>query len=99
MTETCDYRYVATISLTARSRCCAVAHDIAEGLVARHFGIAPAPAHASFRIEPDQPLGAFGDAFHDIGAGVEIVAAGIAEHDHGGLWRHRRHEVFFEIDE
>jgi hypothetical protein len=36
--------------------------DGAEGRIARHFGIAPAPGHAALRIEPHQPLRSLGDA-------------------------------------
>src|SRR4051812_6610905 len=34
----------------------ALAHHAAKGCIARHFGIAPAPGHPPFGIEPDQPL-------------------------------------------
>src|ERR1039458_5065446 len=61
----------------------------AEGGISRHFRIAPAPGHAAFGVEPDQPLGSFRNAAQDIGARIEVVGAGVAEHDHRRLRRHR----------
>src|SRR4051794_19636455 len=46
----------------------ALADDAAEGGVARHFGVTPAPSHSTFRVQPDQTFGSLGDPPQDIGA-------------------------------
>src|SRR5258708_18396750 len=65
----------------------ALAHDAAEGSVARHFRIAPAPGHTSLGVQPDQPLGPLRNAAKDVGARLEIIGAGVAKHDHRRLRR------------
>src|SRR6185295_18683788 len=45
----------------------------------------------------DHPLRPLGDAAKDVGAGIEVVAAGVAEHDHGGSRRDRAHPAVLEI--
>src|SRR5438067_82697 len=77
----------------------ALAHDAAKSRVARHFGIAKAPGHAAFGIKPYQPLRTLADPAQNIGARIEIVAAGVAEHDHGGLRRDGAHPFVLEIGE
>ena len=76
-----------------------MAHHAAERGISRHFGIAPAPGHAAFGVEPDQPLGSLRDAAKDVGARIKVVGAGVAENDHRGLRRHARHEALLEIRE
>src|SRR5215469_3972477 len=75
----------------------ALAHQIAEGRVTRHLGIAQAPHQPALGIEPDQSLGVLRDTAKDIGTWIEIVGSSIAQHDHGGLRRHARHPLLLEI--
>src|SRR5262245_25053316 len=57
----------------------ALAHHAAEGRIAQHFRVAKAPSHAAFGVEPHQPFGPLADATQNVGARVEVVAAGIAQ--------------------
>src|SRR5882724_3106969 len=75
----------------------ALTHDAAECSISWHFGIAPAPGHAPFRVEPDQPLGPLRNAAKDVGARIEVVGTRVAENDHRRLRGYRPDPLLLEI--
>src|SRR5260370_33438329 len=54
-----------------------LAHHAAEGGIASHLGVAPAPGHSPFRVEPDQPLASLRNAAKAAGARIEGTGAGV----------------------
>src|ERR1700681_3699618 len=75
----------------------ALTHDAAECGISWHFGIAPAPGHAPFGVEPDHPLGPLRNAAKDVGARIEVVGACVAENDYRRLRRYRSDPPLLEI--
>src|SRR6516165_9692187 len=79
-----DFRDCALELLGGRT----LSHDIAEGRVARHLGIAKPPRHAAFRVKPDDALGPLGDPAKYIRTGFQVIGSRISKHYHRGLRSH-----------